>query len=96
MLKIRGGADADESQPADSEGASNVANTDTKPSVDSDDQNCIDGATSSNEQLKKVSTDMQQKMSGQIDKLDLLLTKAENAQYSMANQNKQMKSYLKK
>lgn len=39
--------------------------------------------------------DMQQKMSSGLDKLDLLLDKTENAQYSMAHQTKQMKSFLK-
>lgn len=39
--------------------------------------------------------DMQQKMSSGFDKLDSLLTKTENAQASMAHQNKQMKSFLK-
>lgn len=38
--------------------------------------------------------DMQQKMSSGLDKLDSLLTKTENAQYSMAHQSKQMKSFL--
>lgn len=38
--------------------------------------------------------DMQQKMSSGLDKLDSLLTKTENAQASMAHQNKQMKSFL--
>lgn len=39
--------------------------------------------------------DMQQKMSSGLDKLDSLLAKTENAQQSMAHQNKQMKSFLK-
>lgn len=38
--------------------------------------------------------DMQQQMSSGIDKLDSLLTKTENAQYSMAHQTKQMKSFM--
>lgn len=38
--------------------------------------------------------DMQQQMSSGIDKLDSLLTKTENAQYAMAHQSKQMKSFL--
>lgn len=38
--------------------------------------------------------DMQKKMATGIDKLDSLLSKTENAQYSMAQQNKQMKSML--
>lgn len=47
-------------------------------------------------QVRKMSSDLQQKMSGQLDKLDVLLSKTENAQYSMEHQNKQIKSFLKK
>ncbi|XP_031635916.1 uncharacterized protein LOC116348874 [Contarinia nasturtii] len=39
--------------------------------------------------------DMQTKMSSGLDSLDALLTKTENAQYSMAHQSKQIKSFLK-
>lgn len=38
--------------------------------------------------------DIPSKMTSQLDKLDALLTKTEDAQYSMAHQNKQMKSFL--
>lgn len=43
---------------------------------------------------QKDPKDIPSKMSNQLDKLDALLTKTENAQYSMAHQNKQMKSFL--
>lgn len=45
--------------------------------------------------IKKNSDDIQKKMSCQFDKLDSLLNRAENAQYSMSHQNKQMKGFLK-
>lgn len=45
--------------------------------------------------LKQSSMDMQQKMSCQFDKLDSMLTKAENAQYSMAKQTKDMRRIMK-
>lgn len=95
LLKIRGGADADELQPADNEGT-NVTATDAEQETGDGDQKPIEVATSSSELFKQSSIDMQQKMSNQIDKLDLLLTKSENAQYSMEHQNKQIKSFLKK
>lgn len=44
---------------------------------------------------KNNSNSMQQKMSCQFDKLDAMINKAENAQYSMSHQNKQMKNMLK-
>ncbi|XP_076289747.1 uncharacterized protein LOC143213609 [Lasioglossum baleicum] len=40
--------------------------------------------------------DLNKKMGSHLDKLDSLITKAENAQYSMQHQNKQMKKFLKK
>lgn len=45
--------------------------------------------------IKDNASSMQQKMSCQFDKLDAMINKAENAQYSMAHQNKQMKNLLK-
>lgn len=43
---------------------------------------------------KKI--DINEKMGSHLDKLDSLITKAENAQYSMQHQTKQMKKILKK
>ncbi|XP_012275703.1 uncharacterized protein LOC105697185 [Orussus abietinus] len=42
---------------------------------------------------KKV--DINEKMGSHLDKLDSLISKAENAQYSMQHQSKQMKKFLK-
>lgn len=42
---------------------------------------------------KKI--DLNEKMGSHINKLDSLITKAENAQYSMQHQTKQMKKFLK-
>lgn len=39
--------------------------------------------------------DLNEKMGSHLDKLDSLITKAENAQYSMQYQTKQMKKFLK-
>ncbi|XP_029166079.1 uncharacterized protein LOC114936896 [Nylanderia fulva] len=39
--------------------------------------------------------DLSQKMGSHLDKLDSLITKAENAQYSMQHQTKQMRKFLK-
>jgi len=40
--------------------------------------------------------DLGQKMGSHLDKLDSLISKAENAQYSMQHQTKQMRKFLKK
>lgn len=45
--------------------------------------------------IKDGATSMKDKMSSQFGKLDALLNKAENAQYSMSQQNKQIKGLLK-
>lgn len=39
--------------------------------------------------------DLNQKMGSHLDKLDSLISKAENAQYSMQHQTKQMRKFLK-
>lgn len=39
--------------------------------------------------------DLNKKMSSHLDKLDSLITKAENAQYSMQHQTKQMRKFMK-
>ncbi|XP_044592203.1 uncharacterized protein LOC123270276 isoform X2 [Cotesia glomerata] len=44
--------------------------------------------------VKKI--DLNEKMGSHLDKLDSLITKAENAQYSMQHQTKQMKKIVKK
>lgn len=43
---------------------------------------------------KKI--DLNEKVGSHLDKLDSLITKAENAQYSMQHQTKQMKKIIKK
>ncbi|XP_072745952.1 uncharacterized protein [Anoplolepis gracilipes] len=48
----------------------------------------------SGDQPKQI--DLSQKMGSHLDKLDSLITKAENAQYSMQHQTKQMRKFLKK
>lgn len=58
-------------------------------------QTKTDSTSSDISAIKQSSMDMQQKMSCQFDNLDSMLTKAENAQYSMAQQNKDMKRLLK-
>lgn len=56
--------------------------------------NTANQPTNSGIQLKKI--DLNQKMGSHLNKLDSLITKAENAQYSMQHQTKQMKKILKK
>lgn len=52
-----------------------------------------DTAVDSGVEPKKI--DLSQKMGSHLDKLDSLITKAENAQYSMQHQTKQMRKFLK-
>ncbi|GAB0087853.1 uncharacterized protein DMENIID0001_022070 [Sergentomyia squamirostris] len=46
-------------------------------------------------ELRHESLNLQKKMTSQFDALDSLLNKAENAQYSMQQQNKEMKKFLR-
>lgn len=60
----------------------------------------LSGDQNPTENLKSDATmpkniDINEKMGSQLDKLDSLITKAENAQYSMQHQTKQMKKFLK-
>lgn len=59
----------------------------------SDDRKTMDNIKSDSSTPKKV--DLNEKMGSHLDKLDSLITKAENAQYSMQHQTKQMKKFLK-
>lgn len=84
LLKVRPAAEgeqSDQEQPKESnEATSNPTDISVNESVN---------------EVKKTTTDLQQKMSGQLNKLDALLSKTENAQSSMEHQNKQIKSILK-
>lgn len=56
-------------------------------------ENPEDGVQPGSFPQKKI--DINQKLGSHIDKLDSLINKAENAQYSMQHQSKQMKKLLK-
>lgn len=58
-----------------------------------DDTSQEEGGRTSLMSQKKV--DINQKIESHIDKLDSLINKAENAQFSMQHQTKQMKKFLK-
>lgn len=45
-------------------------------------------------QISDRKADLYNTMDGQVDKLDAMITKAENAHYSMEHQRKQMKKFL--
>ncbi|XP_046386748.1 uncharacterized protein LOC124156314 [Ischnura elegans] len=52
------------------------------------------GMTKKLESAKKTADDLGEEMSSQVDKLDALVAKAEQAEMSMASQNKQMRKFL--
>lgn len=60
--------------------------------VETSDDTAVDVADTGVEPKK---LDLSQKMGSHLDKLDSLITKAENAQYSMQHQTKQMRKFLK-
>ncbi|XP_015435202.1 PREDICTED: uncharacterized protein LOC107190831 [Dufourea novaeangliae] len=59
----------------------------------SKDEKTIENIKSNSTTQKQI--DINEKMGSHLDKLDCLITKAENAQYSMQHQTKQMKKFLK-
>lgn len=63
-------------------------------SVDDTIANAANQPANSGVQPKQV--DLNKKMGSHLSKLDSLINKAENAQYSMQHQTKQMKKFLKK
>lgn len=92
LLKIRSGSDTD----TDSASSENVDTAEKDSGSIKKDGNNDDSSVQQNvSDAKTASSDLSYKMTSHIDKLDALLTKAENAQYSMAHQNKQMKSCMK-
>lgn len=58
-----------------------------------DTANVANDPANSGVQLKQI--DLDKKMGSHLDKLDSLIMKAENAQYSMQHQTKQMRKFLK-
>ncbi|XP_037039044.1 uncharacterized protein LOC119076414 [Bradysia coprophila] len=96
LLKIRGNQKTD--MP---DSLHPTTSNDESESANSGDQSThTDAPLDSSETMQPQSSkgnanSMQQKMSCQFDKLDAMINKAENAQYSMSHQNKQMKSFLK-
>ena len=59
----------------------------------SDDKSSMENTKSDTVKPKVI--DITEKMGSHLDKLDSLINKAENAQYSMQHQTKQMKKFLK-
>ncbi|XP_071563803.1 uncharacterized protein [Temnothorax nylanderi] len=66
--------------------------------VESSDDAVVDAAVvnAADSGVHPKKLDLDKKMGSHLDKLDSLITKAENAQYSMQHQTKQMKKFLKK
>lgn len=74
--------------PADGIGTSKSPKKDINTALD-------DLDTMASVEKRALGKDVNQQISSQVSKLDSLLDKAENAQYSMDHQNKQMKKFLK-
>ncbi|KAF4527142.1 hypothetical protein B566_EDAN007221 [Ephemera danica] len=94
LFKLR---DGDQSGcNSDSEGES-TRGQDEKPisCTDQNDQNESSAERNKQSVNREATGDMNKVVSSQVDKLDSLLTKAENAQLTMQTQNKQMRSFLR-
>ena len=89
LLKIRG--PGEEGAPADGEETAGEASAENPAPEEGQTEQEVESKPTGS----KPTNDIQQKMSSQLGALDSLLTKAENASYSMQQQNKQMKNLLK-
>lgn len=85
------GAEKQENQEKPESMVDEVMTVETSDDIIAD---AADQAANSGVQPKQI--DLSQKMGCHLNKLDSLITKAENAQYSMQHQTKQMKKFLKK
>lgn len=85
----------EESNPDDSQEAQKELEpaADEVMTVETSDDITANDPANSDVQPKQI--DLSQKMGSHLDKLDSLITKAENAQYSMQHQTKQMRKFLK-
>ncbi|KYM92578.1 hypothetical protein ALC53_01034 [Atta colombica] len=72
------------------------ATVDEMITVETSDVTITDTANQPANSSVQKQIDLNQKMGSHLNKLDSLITKAENAQYSMQHQTKQMKKILKK
>ncbi|XP_055705749.1 uncharacterized protein LOC129803319 [Phlebotomus papatasi] len=102
LLKIRPGSAAGEAsgsseaapEGADVENASQETN-DINSALDTLDTMRDNATKTDTTEIRETSLNIQKKMTAQFDALDSLLNKAENAQYSMEQQNKEMKKFLR-
>lgn len=75
-----------------------VPNDDDNDENEGQNENCVKDEDRQEQQQPQVAprkVDLNAKVGSHIDKLDSLISKAENAQYSMKHQTKQMKAYMK-
>lgn len=102
LLKIRPGSAAGEASGGSEAGpeGGNVENAsqetnDINSALDTLDTMRDNAAKTDTTEIRETSLNIQKKMTAQFDALDSLLNKAENAQYSMEQQNKEMKKFLR-
>lgn len=103
LLKIRSASPSPNPAPTSNENDAGEGTSkepeqknDINTALDALDEMKINNETSEVSQFtKKTALDLNQKVSKNLDALDRLIDKAENAQYAMSHQNKQMKSFLK-
>ncbi|XP_055694335.1 uncharacterized protein LOC129796441 [Lutzomyia longipalpis] len=99
LLKIRPGS-ASGGESSDAEGGASAAGettegNDINSALDTLDTMKDNASMSTTTEIRDTSLNIQQKMTAQFGALDSLLNKAENAQYSMQEQNKEMKKFLR-
>ncbi|XP_059607588.1 uncharacterized protein LOC132255528 [Phlebotomus argentipes] len=92
LLKIRPGSAAGE---ASGEATGETSQGDINDALDTLDTMRDNAAKTDTQEIRETSLNIQQKMTSQFGALDSLLNKAETAQLSMEQQNKEMKKFLR-
>lgn len=93
LLKIKVGGNSNSSSNLSGNNDDEIPKSDLNINTAIDDLNKMTVAENKSTPAKKVT--LEDQMTSQMDKLDSLIYKADNAQYSMSEQNKQMKKFLK-
>jgi hypothetical protein len=103
LLKFKSGfSDSKESLDTEGQPGQSKANNDINEALDALDEMKANeqaavtvGPVISDEAIRQAKIDREKKQASNVDKLDSLITGAENAQYSMKHQSNQMKQFMK-
>lgn len=95
LLKIKVGGNSSSSNSLSENADADISKKDLYVNADVDDLDMKSRPSDDSKPIPAKKLTLEEQMVSQMDKLDSLICKADNAQYSMSEQNKQMKKFLK-